>query len=631
MSSNFHFEDDDPTITDEAQTQWGGQDRILFLIDCAQDMQTPQENGKVPVKVAFDCVASVMLNKVFSSDKDEVGVILYGTASQNSPANHEHVYILNDMDAPSPSRIRNAEDLGSDGQKDLSEYGITTEEYPLGNVFWTCMDLLSENAKKQTHGTRRIFLITDQDNPHADNPSLRNAALQRAKDLSEVGITIELFGLNRKGHLFDESLFYNEILAAPHRQTDDDDNDPAGREARASKGASNNLDELLERVRRKRPKKRTVFKIPLRLSDGLEIGVKGYNTIIEQKRGAHRNVFPGGEQIKEVESITTYKCADTDQTLLPAEIKSYWSVAGGQSVFDQDERQKLRSISDPSIKLLGFTSRKVLRPYRSMAHPWFIYPDESSYEGSTRAFSALLDAMLEQKRVGLCVLTPRSNSSTFVVAMVPQRETKSEDGMQKRPPGFFLIRMPYADDIRDMPPVATERANNEEVEAAEQVLHSLLLDKPYDPADYENPALQLHYAVLQSLALEQPVVEKINDATLPRGEAMDKQLKNCVPHLKSLLNADEPEPSISRKRKESGDGEGSGQKRVRRSGTKSIEENYKDETLDHVSLYDKNAIHGANCTVPMLKEWLKEQGTYPKQRKADLIAQICDILDKRRP
>ena len=45
-------------------------------------MQTPQKDGKVPVKVAFDCVKSVMLNKVFSSDVDEVGVILFGTVSK---------------------------------------------------------------------------------------------------------------------------------------------------------------------------------------------------------------------------------------------------------------------------------------------------------------------------------------------------------------------------------------------------------------------------------------------------------------------------------------------------------------------------------------------------------------------
>ena len=67
-----------------------------------------------------------------------------------------------------------------EGDRDLeTELGVATEEFPLGNVFWTCMEIFSERTKKT--GTRRIFLITDQDNPHDKNTNLRNAAIQRAK------------------------------------------------------------------------------------------------------------------------------------------------------------------------------------------------------------------------------------------------------------------------------------------------------------------------------------------------------------------------------------------------------------------------------------------------------------------
>ncbi|KAI9252347.1 SPOC like C-terminal domain-containing protein [Phascolomyces articulosus] len=616
MSSSFQSQlEDDPTFADDFATLLGGHDRILFLIDCGPSMQTPQENGEIPVKVAFDCVKSVMLNKVFSNDVDEVGVILFGTASQNNAPSHEHIYVLQDLDVPSAQKIKDAEAFGSAGQRDLkSEFGVATEEFPLGNVFWTCMEIFSEKAKKS--GTRRVFMITDQDHPHTTNENLRNAAIQRAKDLGEIGVDIELFGLNTGGNLFDESLFYNEILNA----SKDDSEESIGREVRAPKGGSNNLDELLERVRRKRPMKRSGFRIPLRLADGLEIGVRGYNLIREQQRGNHTLVFTAAEQLQEVESKTTYKCADTEQTLMPDEIKSYWPVAGGQSVFNKDERQKLNSTTDPSLKLIGFFNQTMLRFYRSMSNPYFIYPDEAKYEGSTRAFTALLDAMLEQKQVGLCVFTARSNSTTLIVAMVPQKETLNENGIQTQPPGFCLIRLPYADDIRDMPPAVTERASDEQVEAAGQVLDKLYLDKMYDPADYENPSLQLHYAVLQSLALDQETVETVPDDTLPKFEVINDRLKNCVPHLESLLaEGIEVEPfNNSRKRKESANGDAeSSQKRIRRplSGSKSIEECYRDETLDL-------------CTVPMLKEWVKSKGTYPKARKTDLIVQVCNILDK---
>ncbi|KAI8146717.1 SPOC like C-terminal domain-containing protein [Fennellomyces sp. T-0311] len=553
MSQSFpsQFEEDDPTLTDDLQTFFNSQDRILFLIDCGQDMYQADENGKIPNKVAFDCATSVYLNKVFSSETDESGIVLFGTASQNNVAGHDHVYVLQDLDVPSAARIKETEAFGSDGRRDVkSEFGVATEPFPLGNVFWTCMDLFAESVRKK-RGTRRIFLITDQDNPHADNPSLRSAAIQRAKDLTEVGIQIELFGLNREGHFFDESLFYSEILSA-YRPKDSDDEIEGG-EIRASKGISNNLDELLERVRRRRAKKRSAFRIPLRLAEGLEIGVRGYNTIIEQGKGSHTWVFTGAEQFQEVESTTTYKCADTEQMLLPSEIKSYWPVAGGQSVFNKDERTKISGGSDPCIKLLGFMDRKALKEYHTMAHSVFIYPDESAYEGSTRTFAALLDSMLEQKRIGICVFTPRSNGSTLIAAMIPQKESKDDNGVQKQAPGIFLIRLPYADDIRDMPPATTARATDDQVEAAHRLLRSLYLDKRYDPSAYENPSLQLHYAVLQSLALDKKEeVEGVADETLPKPAVINERIKDSVPELEALLAADPDAvdgPSTSRKRK----------------------------------------------------------------------------------
>lgn len=54
------------------------------MIDCQPAMYQPDEDGKIPVRVAFDCVASVLLNKVFSSASDQVGVLLYGTVSEET-------------------------------------------------------------------------------------------------------------------------------------------------------------------------------------------------------------------------------------------------------------------------------------------------------------------------------------------------------------------------------------------------------------------------------------------------------------------------------------------------------------------------------------------------------------------
>jgi ATP-dependent DNA helicase 2 subunit 1 len=59
--------------------------------------------------------------------------------------------------------------------------------------------------------SKRIFLITNQDNPNSDQPQYRSTTIQRTKDFLAMGIEIELFGLDKPGHKFDHSLFYEVI------------------------------------------------------------------------------------------------------------------------------------------------------------------------------------------------------------------------------------------------------------------------------------------------------------------------------------------------------------------------------------------------------------------------------------
>lgn len=105
-------------------------------------------------------------------------------------------------------------------------------------------------------GSKRIFLFTNDDAPNSSNKHLREQSFQRAKvirrknkknndddnngdsdddddddaettsltyrtnkplpeqqDLAELGIEIELFSMNRSGHTFDPTIFYQDIIS----------------------------------------------------------------------------------------------------------------------------------------------------------------------------------------------------------------------------------------------------------------------------------------------------------------------------------------------------------------------------------------------------------------------------------
>jgi hypothetical protein len=112
----------------------------------------------------------------------------------------------------------------------------------------------------------------------------------------------------------------------------------------------------------------------------------------------------------------------------------------------------------PGLYLLGFTKMERFKPEHQIKHAYFVYPYEEavrmaskSYVGSKRLFTSLLATLIAKEKVGLGVLVPRISSTPTLVLIVPQQErTENDDpeGKQLEPPGFHLIQLAYADDMR---------------------------------------------------------------------------------------------------------------------------------------------------------------------------------------
>ena len=77
----------------------------------------------------------------------------------------------------------------------------------MANVLFCANQIFTSKAPNFL--SRRLFIVSDNDNPHGDSKSLRSAATVRAKDLYDLGVTIELFPISRPDHEFDTSKFYD--------------------------------------------------------------------------------------------------------------------------------------------------------------------------------------------------------------------------------------------------------------------------------------------------------------------------------------------------------------------------------------------------------------------------------------
>eukprot|EP00438_Fugacium_kawagutii_P022729 Skav216435 [mRNA] locus=scaffold3139:489462:500595:- [translate_table: standard] len=166
----------------------------------------------------------------------------------------------------------------------------------------------------------------------------------------------------------------------------------------------------------------------------------------------------------------------------------------------RSEASEAKQFGDPGLRLLGFKPSNLLKDHHRIFHAYFVYPNEKGVRGSAVFLSALISSLLDRKLMAICSYVARKNSEPMMVALLPQAELE-EEGEQIRPPGFVMIRLPWAEEIRQLsfpiPDGFPAEMPDELKAAAVAVVNSLRLDN-FAPGCAENPKLQRHYAAIQA-------------------------------------------------------------------------------------------------------------------------------------
>ncbi|BEI96575.1 hypothetical protein CcaverHIS631_0201640 [Cutaneotrichosporon cavernicola] len=598
----------DDDVLDQSEYQYAARDHILFCIDASQSMQTPAadvENeagvirGKSPMHQALDAVVKIERTKVITGPNDSVGVLLYNVDSAKAPLSdngsvRDGTYVVQSLRTISAEEIKRLikllEQANDEYAAEDDEDAPTTEptvlrdnfpaipakdELNTAGVFQACMYLFRDAGNRVT-GNKRVFLITDQDEPPGSEVN-RSPARTVFTDMTAYGVSINTFFINRPGHVFNANKFWNDILQRP--ETSDGSS--------SSDGMEDLTDLISELVVRQAPKRKQ-FSIPLKFGgrDGdIEIGIAGYALISEQKKGASKMVRMRGQAVEEVQTKTIYTSAETGADLSPEELTSAYELGAeakienvlelekwerrdgdeededGDVVMDRgsaggageppkrvaktrlkftDEQirsYKTLDIEPPQIKILGFQSPDYLVMTDNIKHSYFIYPDELTYTGSTRTFTALLRSCLKLNRHALALCRIRASSSPEFAVLVPQEETiNKREGGQDDPPGFHVIILPFVDDIRDPPKKMTYNLT-----AMEKLMRRLRFKSGKYISDvYPNPALQYHQRQLQALAFEEDFdTEEFEDKALPKYAGIHKAAGQLMKDWKKLIDDDE--------------------------------------------------------------------------------------------
>ncbi|KAF9219431.1 Ku DNA-binding complex, Ku70 subunit [Gyrodon lividus] len=636
-------DDEDEEELQDASFFESKRDVILFCIDCSESMHELRDDPVYEdVKTshlftALDAAMQIQKKKIIVGPNDSVGILLFNTTRPNEVKEYaseikKNCFVYQPITPISAPTIQDLLRLLDEAREDPDLLRRTfppvqEKKMPVGDVFTSCNWVIRDGAPKTA--SKRVFFITDDDNPHPNSKQLLTSSRTTLIDLTQAGVQVEPFFISTSEKPFDPTNFYSSVLPS-NMLSDDDEEDPGMLPASIS---ITRIDDLLSQMRFHEVPKRAICSIPFELGKGFVIGVKGYGLITEQKKGAYKYFVDLGDRMEVANSRTVYldeeRQAEVDRNKIvlggklgaaPADVSeeedeispaaSRTVKAGHKPFYTVAEIQSFRTFDlEPGLKLLGFKDKSELAFEDNIKHSLFIYPDELKYSGSKRTFSALLQKMLEKKKIGLVLALIRRNATPVFCAMVPQAETEVEGGWSE-PAGFHLIFLPFADDIRAAPIDEALRASEEVKNAARAWIDKLCIKNgTYPPDSYPNPALAYHNAQLQASAFREEFdVESFEDLTRPKYDMIHKRAGALLKDWKKALMNDEKIDSV-----------------IVTTGSK----RKADISVDEVDLRSRYASGTlGKLRVDQLKELLKSKGLPISGKKADLIERVGEWLEK---
>ncbi|KDR78542.1 hypothetical protein GALMADRAFT_243950 [Galerina marginata CBS 339.88] len=623
-------------------------DVILFCIDCSESMLKLYDDPKYEdvqtchVFTALEAAMQIEKKKIIVGPNDSVGILLFNTTRKSETSRGQgseikgNTYLFQPISPLSAPKVQELIQLLDAAREDPDELRKTfppvmNGRVPMGDVFTSCNWVLRDGAPKTA--SKRVFLITDEDDPHPRTGSkqLITSARTTLIDLTQAGVTVEPFFISTDEKPFDVSKFYSSVLVPTN--LDDEDELQKDSSVLPESISISRIEDLLSQMRFHEIPKRALFSIPFQLADGFTIGIKGYGLVTEQKKGAYKYFVDLGDKMEVATVRTTYvdedRQAEVDKTKIvygpelgataaPDDDDDEESSgtsgarvvkAGNRPFYTAEEIRSFRTLGlEPGIKLLGFKDRSELAFEDNVKHSQFIYPDEMSYSGSKRTFSALLKSMVKKKKIGIALCLNRRNSSPVFCALLPQKESSDETGWTE-PAGFHLIPLPFADDIRTAPIQEGFRASEEMKASARAWIDKISVrNGTYPPDSYPNPALAYHNEQLQASAFrEEYDPDSFEDVTEPKLGSMHKRAGNLMKEWKTAL-VEDPSANLV----------------VPTTGSKRKADVSVDEA-EIKSKYDSGSL--AKLRVDQLKEFLKAKGQGVAGKKAELVERVSEWFD----
>ena len=177
--------------------------------------ESKKVDGDSALLASLKCAYELMTQRIISNPNDMMGILLYGTEKTNfqdlevlsSRKAYANCYLLVDLGIPSAEDVKTLKSLIEDREEFEQLMIPCGEPANMADVLFCAQQILITKAANFT--SKRIFIVTDDDDPHAHDNETKSLAAIRAYDLYWLEVEIELFPVAHGAKEFDQTKFYN--------------------------------------------------------------------------------------------------------------------------------------------------------------------------------------------------------------------------------------------------------------------------------------------------------------------------------------------------------------------------------------------------------------------------------------
>lgn len=203
---------DDPEVQlfdDRDEPTRNQRDAVLFCIDARSSSFRTMSGVPAPFESFVKHVIRFCQEKIITSDRDLVGVVLFGTQQQCNAHGFPNLYVFHELGLNSASRVQELELLATASQPeaplfadfkskighcDLSTTATAADrpKFAMSELLWSVLHMFNHLPAAKV-AFRRAFVFTCDENPPGPNTVERSKCFARARDLVEHNISLEVF------------------------------------------------------------------------------------------------------------------------------------------------------------------------------------------------------------------------------------------------------------------------------------------------------------------------------------------------------------------------------------------------------------------------------------------------------